>query len=580
MTAERWPEKSCERQSADILCTDGLHGLGLMDAAPVQQRPQASMASQAWSLAGAGAISLVLATASLRTLGGSGYVMQVDRVSGPLPPPLHWSFALPVDLLDRAITLLVGGAVSGRLFVLASLVVCSLAPMVLFRDASWPAKVFAGTAGALNPWTYDRAADGQWNVAVAAALLFLWLAAWESLDRRPSVRRAIILSLVAVLSVSFDAHVGGPLLVLTLAGLIKTGARPGSLRFKLTAFSVLFSLLLLSYGVIGFFAGHGIASFTTVSHYGAADFANFRFQADPATGVVVSALSLHGYWGEAIGRFVRPSGATAWWPLSSAALLGLAVFGGRLAPNRRWLLGPGILGLLLSISTAIPGAADLAGAAASRIPLLVAYREPDKWSSLWLLALIVFGTECLDHLWRRRAGAGRRELPVALGVSALAMAALIAPAGFVALTELPRVVAPAPYPSDWTAASDYMRDHVPRQELVAVLPWHHYEVLPFAAGRPVLNPGGVVFPGNLLLPDDDEIPGSPPPSTIAAAARQLPGGGCSLSEALGQAGATWAVVEAAPGRDDTVDALVRCGWVISRGGPGSTSVLHKSALSR
>jgi hypothetical protein len=530
-------------------------------------------------LAAAAAFSLVLAIVCLRSLVGEGYVMQVDRVSGPLPPPLRWNFALPVDLLDRAATLMLGGAWSGRLFVVASLSVCALAPMVLFRDASWPARAFAGFAGALNPWTYDRAADGQWNVAVAAAMLFLWLAAWEALDRRPSVRRAILLSLAAVAAVSFDAHVGGPLVVLTVAGMFSTRAGPGSRRARLVAFSVLLTALLLSYGVVGFFAGHGIASYASVSRYGAADFANFRFQADPSTGLIISALSLHGYWAEAIGRFMRPSGGTAWWPLTSAILLGLVAVGARLDPRRRWLLAPGILGLVLSVSTAIPGTADLAGAAAARFPIVGAYREPEKWASLWLVVVVVFATECLEHAWRDRAGAGRRPLLVALAVPAIAVIAVLAPTGIVALTELPRLVAPAPYPSDWTAAAEYMRDHVPRPEVVAVLPWHHYEVLAFAAGRPVLNPGGVVFPGSLLLPDDDEIPGSPPPSAIAAAARQLPAGGCGLSEALRHEAAAWAVVESAPGRDQTVEALERCGWTTSYGGPGVTTVLHNPALS-
>jgi hypothetical protein len=549
-----------------------------MDAGKARPR-QGSVLSRASSAAGAAVVSLVVAAACLRTLVGDGYVMQVDRVSGPLPPPIRWNFSLPVDLLDRATTLLVGGSWSGRLYVLVSLAVCALAPMVLFRHASWPARIFAGIAGALNPWTYDRAADGQWNVAVAAALLFLWLAAWETLNRRPSVRGAILLSLAVVASVSFDAHVGGPLAVLTAAGVIATRAHPGSQRFKLIAASVVLTALLLSYGVIGFFAGHGVASYAAVAHYGAADFANFRFQADPATGVVVSALSLHGYWAEAVGRFVRPSGGTAWWPLTSAVLLGLAAVGAWLATSRRWLLGPGILGLLISVSTAIPGAAGLAGAVASSFPILGAYREPDKWSSLWLLAVVVFATGCLDHLWRSRASATRQQLPLALGTWLLAIAAVLAPTGRVAFQELPRLVTPARYPADWTAAGDYMRDHVPSQEVVAVLPWHHYEILPFAGGRPVLNPGGVVFPGTLLASDDDEIPGSPPPSAIAAAARQLPAGGCNLSEALGREAARWAVVEAAPGRDESVDALLRCGWTISHGGPGLTSVLQKGVLS-
>src|SRR5947208_2255572 len=81
-------------------------------------------------------------------------------------------------------------------------------------EAAPPAQP-AGFLGALNPFVYDRLVEGQWYVVIAAAGLFLWLAAWEALQARPGFRRAALLAVCGAAIVSFDPHSIGPLALLT-----------------------------------------------------------------------------------------------------------------------------------------------------------------------------------------------------------------------------------------------------------------------------------------------------------------------------------------------------------------------------
>ena len=82
------------------------------------------------------------------------------------------------------LTHLLGGALAGRVFVAATILPVRLRPMVLLRRRTWVAQIPAGLLGALNPWVYDRLIEGQWGVAAALGVLFLWLACWEALQRR------------------------------------------------------------------------------------------------------------------------------------------------------------------------------------------------------------------------------------------------------------------------------------------------------------------------------------------------------------------------------------------------------------
>jgi hypothetical protein len=77
-------------------------------------------------------------------------------------------------------------------------------------------------------------------------------------------------------------------------------------------------------------------------------------------GLIVNLVGLYGYWGERIGRFPLATGGARWWPLTTAVILGAALLGAWLRRDRIWLLLCGLIGLMLSASTALPSGVDAA----------------------------------------------------------------------------------------------------------------------------------------------------------------------------------------------------------------------------
>lgn len=452
------------------------------------------------------AVSLGISLVTLRTLWNNGYLLQVDVVFGPHAAPLTWDFSTPVQLVLAGLTAVGGGDLAGKAYALATLFFCAFAPMFLFRRAPWYAQVAAGLLGALNPWTYDRVIEGQWGVAVAGAGLFLWLEFFEALQGSPRARSAIGLAVTSVVLTSFDAHISGPIALLTVLGLLSQRRNPISNRLRWTAAAIGVWLAALAIGGIAFFVGHGGQNYDVALSAGRIDFETFRSFADSRVGLLVSLLGLHGYWGEGVHRFVGPAGNSGWWPLTSAVLLGLTLAGAALAARtRRWLLVAGLVGVAVSASTALPHGIDAATWIQARFPLLAAYREPGKWNALWLLAVVVLGTTAIERS-RGLVDAQSRTLAAALPAALASIMALatLAPTGMTAITELPAVVTPVRYPSAWYQANDYLRSHAGGEPLVAILPAHRYETLPFT-GRLVTNPAEVFFDGRLLLPQDPEL---------------------------------------------------------------------------
>ena len=133
-----------------------------------------------------------------------GYLLQVDSVFGPRAPLSLVGVGAPLVL----ITHLLGGALAGRVFVAATIYLCGFGPMVLLRRRTWVAQIPAGLLGALNPWVYDRLIEGQWGVAAALGVLFLWLGCWEALQRRPGWKGAALCALAAWCAVVLDEHAG------------------------------------------------------------------------------------------------------------------------------------------------------------------------------------------------------------------------------------------------------------------------------------------------------------------------------------------------------------------------------------
>ena len=517
------------------------------------------------------AFALALALIAARSIWHPGYILQVDTVWGPRAAPVVADFYAPIAALQSLAVSLVGGDVVGRIYVVGVLFTCAWAPMFLFRRQPFWVQAPVGALGVLNPWVYDRIVEGQWGIALAAALLFFWMAAFEWLLLRPGWPRVANLAGLGVVIAMFAVHFIGMILVLTAAGTVMSGLTRRRSRYWWSLAATVVLGIGLLYGAVPFFAGAGAQSSARVFGFQPADFAFFRSTPDPRYGLGINLLGLQGYWGERLQRFATSDGGFIWWPLGSLVLMNLALAGAFLMRHRAWLVVPAALGLLASASTALPGGVAAAVSASRVIPLIAGYREPEKWSALWLLALVVLNGELLAWLATRELKARGQVM------AAVMVVALLVPTGTMVLRGLPTTLTPAVYPADWTAAAAYLSSHGRDNSLVVVLPWHLYVTLPFTGNRTTQNPATVLFPGDLVQSTDPEIPGRTPEDRvsedIAAAALAEGGDTCSLADAIRAHGINLVVVEPLLEGPTNAARLLACGFRLDFGSRGQVMVL-------
>ena len=492
-----------------------------------------------------------------------GYILQVDLVTGPREPLSLAGFGAPLSLVFH----LLGGALAGRLLVAGTLYLCGFGPMLLFRRRSWLVQLPAGLLGALNPWVYDHLIEGQWGVAAALGVLFLWVAGWEALQHRPGWRRAILCALAGWSAVVLDPRTGGMLVVLAGASLLWHRAwRDGLwLRWSLASFLILGAMLL--YGVPSFVLGHNNGTYYAVQHFGRPDLVEFRAASSARYGLWPNLAGLYGFWAERLGRIPLLKAGAPWWPVSTAVLIALALAGALARRGRAWLLPAGLFGLAFAGSTATGVGQQVFLWLMERVPLMGTYREPQEWSELWLLALVVLGAEAVSWMVDRPGPRWRTELaePVAI----VMVAATMFPAGVAALREYPATVVPVRYPSSWTQAATYLQEHVSPRAPVVVLPWSLYEELPFTGNLLTANPAPVVFPGHLISPNDLQIPGAVTearsPGNLTQVALNPRPGSCALQRAVLGLGAHWVIVEPAVGGSADAASLLACGFKVRSG---------------
>jgi hypothetical protein len=523
-------------------------------------------------------LPLCLSLLCLRSVFHDGYLLQVDIGFGPRPAPIGTGLSAPVSALQAAAVHVFGGDVAGKVYAVGALFLAGFGPMALFRRAPWYAQCAAGFLGALNPWVYDRMVEGQWGIVVAASGLFLWLAAWEALQARPGLGRAALVAACGAAITAFDPHSLGLVALLTLVGALwKHVWRDRARLWWSAAAAGLLGLLLLP-GAVTFFLARSPGSYLSVREFTRADFEFFRSSSSSRYGLIANLLGLYGYWGERIGRFPLATGGASWWPITTTMIVATAALGAWLRRERAWLLLCGLIGVGVSASTALPGGADAASRLASRIPLVGAYREPQKWNALWLLALVVLSAGAIEALGRRPTAQRPHGRSLAPALAYLLAVAALVPAGVSQARALPSIVTPVRYPHYWYETAAYLARVVPRRDRIVVLPWHLYQPLRVSEGRLIANPAGVFFSGRLITPHNVEIPGRSTEiisryDRIGLVSRGATG--CRLARVLRNEGIRWAVVLDGAESAQTVLRLRRCGYSLEEGRPGFTAILQR-----
>ncbi len=510
----------------------------------------------------------------------AGYPLQVDTAWGPRAAPVPSGFYAPIGLLSRFAVGVAGGDVAGKAYVLGLLVLCAAAPMVALRKQPLWTRLLAGAIGVFNPWVYERIVEGQWTVAAAGASLFLFLAATDFLDERPSGAAAVLVVLSTALVLMLSPVFVSMLAILAGARVMfgdraqpaeEEEIRSARRRWGLRALAGAGVLLVV--GALSFGLGHGQGSYQRVRTFGRLDLDFFRAHGSPF-GLPVRIAGLSGFWAERVGRFETLDAGRAWWPIASLGLVALALVGAWRIRSRRWLLYAGLTGLVLSASTAIAPVRAAVGDVGRHLPFLFSFREPEKFSALWLLAVVVLTGELLGSLAasERARGTPWRTPIVVAGVIATML--LLGVAREPAL--LSRTLRPVSYPTDWYDAARYLRQH-PTDGKTAVLPWHHYLSLPLAGGRVVQNPADVFFPGRLLVPLEPEIgPGADDEYADIARGETGSSTPCALARALGAHDVGAVVVLPVLEGPADVAGLRACGFRLVRGDTTKVAILVPS----
>src|SRR5204862_2215076 len=135
----------------------------------------------------------------------------------------------------------------------------------------------------------------------------------------------------------------------------------------------------LAHRIVSFAISHGRFSYTTVSQFGPEAFSTFRANASSSAALLPRLFGLYGYWGERVGRFPAADGGVAWWPAAVVVLVVVAAMGAKRDRSRAWLFVVGLVGIGVAASTALPGGARLARRLADVMPIVAAFREPQKW---------------------------------------------------------------------------------------------------------------------------------------------------------------------------------------------------------
>jgi hypothetical protein len=440
---------------------------------------------------------------------GRGHLILLDFPAGPQTPklsllPLSSSGDLGNALpLNTAYWLLreLWEPLPEKLFLLVPIVVGGLGiyrfVRRVFGVGAVPA-VYAGTLYVINPFVSDRYLSGHLYFLVGFALLPWALVPLVRAISAPSRETAVIVALWIAVLAAVSFHVAGLYAILVIVtAVVALGRARVRTAFALTAAGL--GALLSAYWLLPLF-------FAPERRVGTADLGPYESRPDGFS-VVPTLVAMYGFWRR---EFVRPVEERPVLYLLLIPILAVVAVGAfvvlRGSRDRRLgsaLAAGGVLGVLLGAGTAFPPTASAFRWLFTHVPFAGAYREPQKFLALTVLAYAVFSAVGLERLSR-----GGRW---ALAVAPIAVAAVLL-YGNGLLWGLAGKVDLSHYPPSWAEADRVMKKRGDGRLLV--LPWRLYEDWTFTGARIVANPAVSFFSGREVLSANEAGFSSVPPESV------------------------------------------------------------------
>jgi hypothetical protein len=465
------------------------------------RRPSAGVLAGAWFIG----LALLVAGPLL----GRGYLILLDFPSGPdrpevSPLPLPSSGdpgnAIPLNAAHALLHEL-WSPLPEKLFLLLPIIVGGLGLYRLVRaelGLGAVASVFGGTLYVINPFLYDRYLSGHLHFTLGYALLPWALLPLFRAMRAPSRGAAAIVALWLGVLGAVSFHVAGLYALLIVLG---AAVAAGRARARLAFAGVVAGLgaLVSAYWLLPLF-------FAPERRVGVADLSVYESRPDGFE-VVPTLVAMYGFWRE---EFIRQVEERPVLYLLLVPILALVVVGAvtvlRGTAHRRIgvaLVVVGTVGVLLAAGTAFPPTAGTFRWLFTHVPFMGAYREPQKFLALTVLAYAVLGAAGLERLSRRGRWVAAAA-PIAIASVLLYGHAMLW--GLSGEVELSR------YPTSWTEADRLMKRK--GDGSLIVLPWKLYEDWTFTDARIVANPALAFFTGREVLSANDAGFATVPPESV------------------------------------------------------------------
>lgn len=445
-----------------------------------------------------------------------GYILVLDMVFAPtIPMPRELTNTYPFYMLLHALHFVIPAFIIQKMLLISIFAIAGLGTFRLFRvfrpttvnTTIWQwAAYFAGIFYMYNPFTYTRLMAGQYLVLVGYALLPFFVRALWNFVQQPDRKGTLILAgFTTGIAVTSVHTLGIALIVAFIAVIVQALSRAGRRQHKsLVAHSLLgvsIVIVLNSFWLIPVIRGSSELT-DTVANFSSADFEAFATTSGDF-GTIVNVLSLQGFWGDDKNLYLLPQDISGLWLLPLAVVWALVLLGCIWSWRNQRKLGfvlaaTGIAGLILACGTSGTVFSGLNGWLATHVPFFAAYREPQKFAMLIVLAYAYFAGAGLAWLASYVKQTRQRQTILILALLLPLACAPLLPWG--ATNQLRAKT----YPLDWHSVNTQINAERQPEAKALFLPWHLYMPLRFSNGV-VANPAEAFFDIPILSSKDPEL---------------------------------------------------------------------------